>query len=204
MGIGSIFKAIAPAIGAAVPGAGTALSIAGGIAGLAGDVKGNKTTYAPVRTMDQSLTEMDKLRQYLAENTSYNARPTRRLTAAELEGPFAPVAVREIQNYFDSQYPGQSVYGGAQEPDKATAAQDVSAFSPADEVFIKQYESGLLPQNQYAMQYKDALKRREQAGKVPMPMGGYMPAPAGAAQAPKPLSSSELDALRAILAKGAA
>lgn len=50
-----------------------------------------------------------------------------------------------------------------------------AAFSPQDEVFIKQYESGQIPQKPFAMQYQDAIKRRSESGKVPLPMGGYLP-----------------------------
>lgn len=49
------------------------------------------------------------------------------------------------------------------------------SFTPQDEVFIKQYESGMIPANQFAQQYQDAIKRRQEAGKVPLPMGGYAP-----------------------------
>lgn len=188
-------------------GIGSILSGIGAASSILGGLSGNKQKAMPgtqIRPMEEQLSEMDKLRQYLAQNTSYNARPTRRLTAPELEGVFAPVAVREIQNYFDSQYPGQSAYGGTQEQE-AAAVSDAGSFSPADEVFIKQYESGQLPQNQYAMQYQDALKRREAAGKVPMPMGGYMPAPAGAVSKPNPLTEDELAMLRTMMtSQGAA
>lgn len=49
------------------------------------------------------------------------------------------------------------------------------SFTPQDEVFIKQFESGQIPQKQFQMQYNDAIKRRAEAGKVPLPMGGYAP-----------------------------
>jgi hypothetical protein len=86
------------------------LSGASALAGLAGGIGGNKQKAMPgaqTRPMADSLKDIDKLRAWLEQNMQYIQRPTRRLTAPELEGPFAPVAVREIQNYFDAKYPNR-------------------------------------------------------------------------------------------------
>lgn len=179
-------------------GIGSILSGVGAIAGLAGGAMGNKQKSAPVRTMEQSLGDIEKLREYLAQNTQYIPRPTRRLTAPELEGDFAPVAVREIQNYFDSKYPAQ---GGAT-AESAPVADPANTFTPQDEVFIKQYETGMIPSHQFKQQYLDAIKRRDEAGKVPLPMGGYAPSNAPQQKTINPLSGSELEQIRQILSRG--
>lgn len=83
------------------------LSAAGMASDILGGLKGNKQKAMPgqqLRPMEDSLSDIDKLRAYLEQNTQYNARPTRRLTAPELEGDFAPVAVREIQNFYDQNF----------------------------------------------------------------------------------------------------
>lgn len=178
-------------------GIGSILSGASAIASLVGGAKGNKQKSAPVRTMEQSIGDIEKLREYLAQNTQYISRPTRRLTAPELEGDFAPVAVREIQNYFDQTYPAQGV-----PEESAAVANPASAFTPQDEVLIKQYETGMIPSHQFKQQYLDAIKRRDEAGKVPLPMGGYAPSNALQQKTINPLSISELEQIRQILSRG--
>lgn len=54
-----------------------------------------------------------------------------------------------------------------------TQAPATASFSPQDEIFIKQYEQGGYAQHPFQKDYNDAIKRRKEAGKVPLPMGGY-------------------------------
>lgn len=178
------------------------LSAAGMASDIIGGLKGNKQKAVPtsqMRPMEDNLKDIDKLRAYLEQNTQYNARPTRRLTAPELEGDFAPIAVREIQNFYDQNYQREQQGQPAAQPAQA-AVEPAQSFSPQDEVFIKQYETGMIPQKQYAMQYQDAIKRRESAGKVPIPMGGYVPS--NQPSQPAPLSPQELEQLRKLLGAG--
>lgn len=192
-------------------GIGSILSGIGAASSILGGLSGNKQKAMPgaqIRPMEEQLSEMDKLRAYLAENTSYNPRPTRRLTAPELEGAFAPVAVREIQNYFDTMYPGQSAYGDTQKQEDAAqqgAGKTIAQYIPAPQkgggegFYLLSDGTKVSESEMSAYQAKQSPGWRGDIDQQRILGQNY-----GKAQTPKPLSSSELDALRAILAKGAA
>jgi hypothetical protein len=113
--------------------AATALAGAGAASDLIGGFTGNKQKAMPgqqTRPMADSLKDIDKLRAWLDQNMQYIQRPTRRLTAPELEGPFAPVAVREIQNYFDYKYPNRGDMETQTQESKPASAPTIMSYSP--------------------------------------------------------------------------
>lgn len=104
----------------------------------------------------------------------FTPAPTGRVMAdTGYGGLFNNPEMMQIQTNSDRDYISKLMNPQPETQAASPVTPQASAFSPQDEVFIKQIESGQLPYKQYAMQYQDALKRRQEAGKVPLPMGGY-------------------------------
>lgn len=123
----------------------TAISVGSSVLGSVGGLFGKKKKAKTVdqarpyfRPVNETIGEMDKLRDYLAGGTSYTERPMRAMTQDEMTDPiFKMNAVQDIKNYFDDKKVQQNTapvdpYGGA---DLARIGRDyVNAYGNSGEV----------------------------------------------------------------------
>ena len=95
------------------------------------DRKAAETPQFATRPIEQQVSDLDAIREWVLSNTSANQIPTRRLSQAEANDPiFAPQAINYLQQHYDSLNAPQSFNSGLQNAVTANGATGAPVAAP--------------------------------------------------------------------------